>query len=507
MPIYTGINDNLILPLAHFCVDDGFQPTERPCCPALIMAPMLPGAIADPDQPYAIATCAQAEELFGTGSVAADMACYYLFNNAFGELFVVGLEDTGAQAEACIEITNAPTNAGTLTIRIGDTPYYITVFPSDTTQDIADTLFDAINSDSSAPFIATSSANSKVTIQAKNGGEQGNTIPICVNTEFGEEDPEGIKYEITPFENGAGFYDLDTALANLGECCYDFTGIPFCDVANFNQLEEEMIDRWSCDRLIGGRWYATCCDTFTNHINLLNNVEYQYGSIILCCPEECHIPWRETAAFIGRTHLVTCIDPSRSWYGQQLEGIRCATSECEEDCFTRQERNILALNGGTVTRCGPNGFKIIELESAVRNNGLDDIWRYPQTAYQTIRFLRSLNNFVNSNFANTRIVDDLSSVVDGTSAITPEMMVELIKAWAIDTQSGLIDNANDLNDFIQIDRNPNNPNRIDMCINIDLANALRVIAIKVRPSLRGSFGFQTNSVSSTAASTTASTTP
>lgn len=490
MPINTGIPNNLILPLAHFCVDTDRSPVVRPCCPALFMAPMLDIGTAEPDVRYPIATCEQAQELFGEGSIAADMACYYLLNNRFGELYVVGLSDPGLpKADGTIQITSPASEAGTFYVRIGDHSYNVPVFASDSRSDIASALAELIQADTDAPFTAElTDFGAGVIVTAKNGGEQGNTIPICVNNLFGEELPRGMEYSIGEFNGGGGTYPLETAISNLGECCYDFFGIPFCDTNSHVEMEQELISRWQCDRLIGGRWYASCCKNFTEHMEYLDNANYQFGSIITCCPNECYIPWRETAAYVGRTHLQTCIDPTQAWYGLELLGIRCSSEACDDECFERAERNLLSLNGGSVNTCGPRGNKIIELETSVGANSLFDVWRYPQSAYQTTRFLRQLSNFVEERFRGVRIVDDIENVEDGTSAVTPTMIVSIIKVWAEETQSDILDNVANLDNFIQIERNPENPFRIDMCINIDLANALRVLAIKIKPTLTTSFG-------------------
>lgn len=491
MPINTGIPDNLILPLAHFCIDTDQGPRVRSCCPALFLAPMLDTGTAEPGVPHAIASCGQAQEFFGAGSVAADMACFYLLNNRFGELFITGLEDFGNPATACITVDAPPTGSGNFYVRIADHAYYVPVFPGDTEDDIAQALVTFINNDQDAPFTATfAPGTGKATIVSKNGGDQANTIPICVNSLFGEEDPQGLEYTIDEFAGGSGTYgdQIELALANLGECCYDFIGVPFCDTSTHDLLENEIISRWQCDRLIGGRWYATCCDTFTNHLNRLDAVNYQFGSLIMCCPGECYIPWRETAAYVGRAHLQTCLDPSQAWYSLPLLGIRCSVDNCDEDCFERSERNILALNGGSTNICGNNGIKIIELETSVGATSIFDVWRYPQSAYQTIRFMRQLQGFVAERFRGVRIVDDIDTVQEGDSAVTPTVIVSIIRDWAAETQGDILDNVDNLNNFIEIERNVNNPFRIDMCINIDLANALRVLAIKIRPSLTATLG-------------------
>lgn len=480
----TGISNSLILPLAHFCIDDEQSPNIEQCCPAWIAAPMLAEGIATPEEPYSVASCSQAQELFGEGSIAADMACYYLLNNRYGQLFITGLEDEGDAAEGEIFVPNSPTGSGTITLRIADTPYYVSVFTTDTPMDMAQAIADAINADPDALVTATTNGFAVVTITAKNGGTQGDDIPIVVNALINEESPPGLEIEITPMNGGAGIYNLETSLENLGNCCYDFMATPFCESLNNEQMENELQTRWSCDSLVGGRWYTTCCATFTDHITFLDSADYRYGSMIACCENAPYPPWRETAAYIGAAHKQVCTNTRDAWYGLELLGIPCTVDRCEEDCFDRPERNTLALNGASVNTCGPSGTRIIELESTIGVTDVDDVWRYPQTAYQTIRFMRDLADFVNDRFARSAIVDSLEDVPNGSSAVTPSVIVGEIRAWAISTQGDLIDNANNLDEFITIERNDRNPNRIDMCIRIDLINALRVLAVKIQPSLR-----------------------
>lgn len=485
MPINTGIPDNQILNLANFCVDLE-APNDNPdCCPAWFVGPMLPTGTAVPEEHVPVTSYDNAVELFGEGSVLADMIRYYFLNCPNGELYATGLANVGATAEAVYTFTGPATTSGSLTISVGDESYTVPVFVGDGAADITQAFANAITNDSDSIVNAGaggSVASATLTLTALNGGEQGNTITTMVNPFFGQTVPEGITVtQTSPFAGGGGTYDITGALSELGCCCFDFMVMPFGDLPTLQDMEIELLTRWDCSKLIGGHWYAPICGTFTELVTF--NPAFQHGSLIENCKTGLYVPWQKTAAWAGRGHCLTCNDPTQRWTGP-LIGIRCTNAKCDEGCFTDVELNLLALNGISVAKCGNSGFEEIQLTVTAGNYGTDQVGFFPQNYYSTIRYIRELKDFIERRYANVQIVDSVEQIQDGaTNKVTIGSIVADIVAWSRVEGSRYVDNSFDIAEFIQIERNLNNPNRVDMCITIDLINALRVFAIKIRPRL------------------------
>ena len=482
--IDTGIPANNIINFVNVCVETQ-QPNNNPdCCPTWFAAPMLSTGTATPDEPNVVVNYESAVALFGAGSIAADMARFYFLNNPDGQLYITGLEDTGVPAFAQLGFPGTATQSGTVSITVADVTYSLPVLIGDQGTDIANNFIALVYADDDALVTAsiTGGTQGNVTLTAKNGGTQSNDLTILLNALPGQTTPEGISVNINVngFNGGGGAYDLATALDNLDCCCYDFLAIPFTGAVEWNQIDTEVLIRWDCSKLIGGHWFAPKCGTFTELFS--ENFAYTHGSIITCCPDSLYAPWQKVAAWVGQAHDSTCNNPAARW-NRDLIGIRCTVQDCDVQCFDDNERNLLALNKYSVSRCGPAGVEQIELTVSAADFAIDQVGFFPQNYYSTIRFVRNLKEFIEDRFSNSQIVNTLEDVQDGSDVVTIPIIVAEIVAWARLTQSDIIDNTTSLNEFINIDVNPDNPYRVDMCITIDLVNALRTFAVKIQPRL------------------------
>lgn len=480
MPINTGINANQIVNLVDVCVDQETPRDNPDCCPALIIAPMLDTGTADPNTSISVTSYESATTLFGEGSIAADMARFYFLNCGLGELYVSGLPNAGTPASAIIEINSTATENGTFNVQIFDAFYSVPVIIDDTAAEILSDLADQVNADSDALYTAIYNSN-QITFVMKNGGSFANGASIVTSNTFSDKIAEGlIEAQNTGFRNGVEFYDIETALDELGCCCYDFIMVPFNDEPTWNILQTELDVRWDCSKLIGGHWYAPKQDTYDNLVTI--QPAYTHGSIISVCNDVQYAPWQKVAAWVGRGHCSTCQDPTQRWAGP-LIGIRCQNLKCNEACFSDAERGLLARNGISVSKCGTTGTEEIQLTVTAADFALDQVGFFPQNYYTTMRFVRELKDFIESQYTNVKIVENLENELDGSDAVTIPIIVAELAQWSRITQSGIIDNSTSLSDFIQVEINQDNPYRIDMCITIDLINALRSFAIKVQPRL------------------------
>lgn len=465
-----------------FCIDPRQTLNERPCCGTLFLAPMLADGTATPEEVYNIATYDQAVEFFGEGSVAADMAQYYFFNNNLGELYIAGLEDLGAKASGTINITGTATQNGSYSIMIAGVAYSVPVIVGDTSADIIQDLVDEINFDSNAVVSAVAGGPTVLNVTAKNGGEQGNCInifDISINT------PEGITLEIPngpSLANGSGLYDLTGIFEQYCDCCYDFIGIPFSDPITVQQAEFFTQLRHTCDKLIGGRWYATRFDTFTDHIAKNDDSQYLHGTIWNECKEEVHTPWAQTAAAVAQAHACTCNDPADDWRFKDLIGISCSTGLCGQSCFERAERNNLIRTGGSTTRC-TGTTKQLEVTVGAGEYSFDSYYKYPQTDYSTFRFVREFEDFLLENFANSKIVDNIANVPTGSNAVDISTILSEIVSWIETEQGDRIDNIDEILQSIDIERDATNPSRINIRICASIVTALRKFAIQVVPKI------------------------
>jgi len=105
--------------------------------------------------------------------------------------------------------------------------------------------------------------------------------------------------------------------------------------------------------------------------------------------------------------------------------------------------------------------------------------QYPATTSYLVEDLRTM---VQTELARVKLVDNGSRVAESVAAVTPlevkGMIFGRIDAWEV---AGYIENAQTIKDNLIVERNTLNRNRLDVYLLIDLANQLRVCAVRVIP--------------------------
>ena len=266
---FNQIPGNIRVPLFYAEVDGSqaaqFNINQR----ALLIGSKLAAASATPNEPVFVASVAEARDVFGAGSVLAQMVERYRGNDTFGELWALPVEDAGGAVAATgtVTITGTATAAGTLVLYIGGRRVRVGVASGDAASVVGDSISAAIALDADLPVTAVDDDAGEVTLTAKNAGETGNEIDVRVNylgNTGGESTPAGLSVAIVAMAGGATNPDLATALTALGDEEFDFVASAFADTANLNLFRDEWDDttgRWSWSRQIYGHVFAGMAGT------------------------------------------------------------------------------------------------------------------------------------------------------------------------------------------------------------------------------------------------------
>ena len=148
MPIsFSQIPANIKVPLYWAEVDPSMAGLPSINLRALMVGTMTGDGTATPEEPIPIGSQAMADAFFGPGSELGRMFQSYYSNNFANEVWGLPLfEPAGASAATgVITISSPPTEAGTLHFYIAGTYVPVNVGPSDTIEDIAQAIEDAIN--------------------------------------------------------------------------------------------------------------------------------------------------------------------------------------------------------------------------------------------------------------------------------------------------------------------------------------------------------------------------
>lgn len=92
-----------------------------------------------------------------------------------------------------------------------------------------------------------------------------------------------------------------------------------------------------------------------------------------------------------------------------------------------------------------------------------------------IRYLRSI---ITSKYARHKLASDGTRFGAGQAIVTPNVIRgELIAAYGALERDGIVENTELFKQNLVVERDPNNPNRLNVLFPPDLVNQLRVFAL------------------------------
>lgn len=486
MVSFNQIPDNIRVPLFYAEVDGSqaaqFQINQR----ALLIGSKLDAAPATVDAPVFVTSVAEARAQFGAGSLLAQMVERYRANDAFGELWALPVEDDGAAVAATgtVTITGTATAAGTLVLYIGGRRLRVGVASGATAGVVGDAISAAIAADADLPVTATDDDAGVVTLTAKNAGATGNDIDVRVNylgNTGGESTPAGLSVAIVAMSGGATNPDVTAALASLGDEEFDFVASAFADTANLDLYQAEWNDttgRWSWSRQIYGHVFAGLKGTVSSLLSFGAGRNDRHATLIGVNGSPTP-PWEWAAAWTAQASIAVREDAARPWQTLRLTGVKAPAIP---DRFTLSQRNSLLYGGiATFTVSGDGGVAIERSVTTYQENafGQDDpSFLDVQTAYQLTEIIRRLRQAITTKYPRHKLADNGTQFGAGSAIVTPNVIkAELISQYGIMEAAGLVENAAAFKANLIVERDADDPNRVNVLYPPDLINQLRVFAL------------------------------
>jgi phage tail sheath gpL-like len=494
MPIsFENIPANLRIPLYWVEVDSSMAglPTLRQ--PALIIGTMLPTGMATPDIAIAIGSQAQADYWFGQGSEVSRMFKSFFKNNFANEVWGLGVaEPVGAvAATGTVTVATPPDEAGTIHLYIGGQHTATNIGATDTVTEIAAAVTATINDDddnADLPVVATVAAG-VITLTAKWKGIGGNDISVTVNyfgRIGGEELPPGLELTLpaTGFlTGGTAVPNFDTAIANLGDQQFEYVAIPFTDSTTLLAFEEEWgfseTGRWGWMRELWGHVFSAKRDTYANLMTWGPTRNSGVISVMAVEPKLPNPVYEVVAAYTAKAQRALTNDPARPLQTLQLTGIKNAPLH---DRFNVLEVNSLAGAGFATQRAGFEGSPAISRESTTyqlnRYGQPDDAYELVTTLATLARLMRNQKHAITSKFPRHKLANDGTRYGPGQAIVTPGVVkAELIAQYRMDEFNGLVEDVRNFKRHLLVERDPNNPNRLNVLYPPDLINQLRIFAV------------------------------
>jgi phage tail sheath gpL-like len=522
MPVsFNSIPANWKMPLYWVEVDPSMAGYPRSRLTSLIIGTKLASGTALNDVPIPVPSQADAQQLFGRGSMLDNMVEAFTKNNFAQELWVVPIAEAGAgvQATGSITVTTPATAAGTLPVYISGRRVQVFVAAGAPIGEVATAIAQAINKDPSMPVLATqaSSDATLVTLKCKWKGVEGNDIDVRLaygGLLAAEQVPVGLGITLAPtppagatgtkLSGGTGSPNLTQALTNLGDAIYEYVATGFTDSTSLALLEHEYgfsdDGRWGWMRQLYGHVFGSVRGAGASdqwgYSELIQYGPSNNSGVLSLMAVEKHSPtptWNWAAAYAAKAARALLNDPARPL--QTLELETCLPAPKHQQ-FDKAQCNSLAGVGLATQSVNANNIPAIMRENTTYQKNLygfgDDAYELVPTLATLAALFRSQRHAITSKYPRHKLADDGTRFGAGQAIVTPKIIkAELVAQYRFDEFLGRVENAAAFKANLIVERDPTDPNRVNVLYPPDLINQLRVFAVLAQFRLQYNRGIDT----------------
>jgi len=419
----------------------------------------------------------EAIQFFGKGSMLAEMLKALRKANSFTETYAIGVDDNdaGVAATGSIQIGGPATAAGTLNVYIAGVLVQVGVTAGQAGDVIAAALASAINANGDLPVTAAVDGvdATKIVLTARHKGELGNAIDVRVNYYPGDRTPAGVTLTITPMANGAGDPSLAATIAAMGDEQYHTIIFPWTSAATLASIEDELARRFSAMVAKEGHAFAAARGSVAT-LQTLGDSRNSPHVTIVDAGNEPTPPWIK-AAVVGAVDAFEP-DPARPRQTLALPGV---LPPAHEKRRTREERDTLLHHGISTCTVDEGGIVRIErLITTYKTNafGAPDPSYLDVETLRTVAYLRfSVRTRIALRFPRMKLAGD--DHPGGLTVARPkDLRHELIALFREWEAAGLAENIEQFMQDLRVERDPNDPNRVNAVIPPDIVNQFRVFA-------------------------------
>lgn len=453
----------------------------------LVMGHAKTGLTAN--EPRRISSADQAAKVFGPDSLlAAQAAAYFKGNTVTETYFVPVTEPSGSAASITLTFGGLTEGGGVIYLYVGRRRFSAYVNPEAEGRDAAEALYAAMVDGPWAVSLGAG-ADPTLTITAPHKGSYANGVMVRPGYYPDEEMPEGLTlsfsgstpdngsptpdYEISaalaglvayygemdparPFQSllirgmlqpksgafgrlagGTGVPDLTGLIAALGDTQFNIMATPWVDSATLAVLKEMAADRWKA----------------------LNEIPTQ----IIGAAGGSH----SALGLLGDSHN----SPHLTIMGTGGP-------------FTAEENNLLLFDGiSTYAVDADGGCTVQRLITTYKTGafGAEDQSYLDLNTPLTLSYLRrSYKIWMAQRFPRHKLCNDDTNFGFGQAMVTPKMIKGETVAWFDAMERlGLVEDVDTFKKELIVERNADDPCRVDIYLPPDLVNQLRVMAVKM----------------------------
>lgn len=451
----------------------------------LVIGQRLPTGTVPANTLVQVLTAADAETMFGRGSMLASMFAELKHANPHTSTWAVALDDAaaGVQATGSVTFGGTVTATGKLNLYIAGKPVRVDVAAAETNSATAAKVSAAINAQTDLPVTAAVDGvdNTKVNLTARHKGATGNDIDIRLNYFQGESLPTGMTATIVAMANGANNPDIADAIAAIADEQFHTWIIPYTDSSNLDAVEAELEARWSPMSQKEGHAYTAARGSHANLITLGDSRNSPHVSII-GANQALNPPWEWAAVFGAVCAFHGAIDPARPFQTLRLGRL---LPPAELYRFTRAERDLLLRDGISTFIVDSGGNVLIERAITTYQEtagGVPDVSYLDVNTVLTVAYLRfTVRARIAQKFPRHKLADDGTVFGAGQPIVTPSIiraeLIALAREWEA---SGLVENIDQFKEDLLVERDGTDLSRVNALIPPDIINQLRVFAGQVQ---------------------------
>ncbi|GFO67881.1 tail sheath protein [Geomonas limicola] len=428
----------------------------------LIVAQRLAAGTVAALVPTTVFSDADAALYFGAGSMAHLMVRAAIKANPYLDLTVCALDDgAGAAATSTITIANAATAAGSLKLYIGNRYVEIAIANQDAAATVATALNAEIGKYPDFPVTA-GVVGAVVTLTARNKGTIANQIDVSA-----EVTAKGTTATVVAMAGGTVDPTLATALAKVVPEQYHIIATPYNAQADLITLRDHLaLVSGPMEQRPGVGVYAidTALATATTLATAVDS-----GRIVGAYLRGTKSPSYEISAAYAAV-LASEEDPARPLNTLELTGIAAPPVEQR---LSRTEQESCLANGVAPLEVGPGErVQIVRAITTYLHNvaGSSDISLLDVTTIRTLDYVRkACIERIALRFPRTKLS------VKTPPRVRVELLDVLQKLEQLEIVEAVADNAAGL----IVERDDQDPNRVNAKIPTDVVNGLHVFAGRI----------------------------
>ncbi|EPE5270361.1 phage tail sheath subtilisin-like domain-containing protein, partial [Shigella flexneri] len=392
-------------------------------------------------------------------------------------------EARGAAATVRVTVAGEAEESGTLSLYVGRSRVQVPVVNGDDATAVATAIKEAVNGVITLPFTASSDAG-VVTLTARHKGLYGNELPVCLNyygSGGGEILPAGLRVVTEVGAAGSGAPDLTAAVAAMGDEAFDFIGLPFNDAASINMMMTEMNDssgRWSYARQLYGHVYTAKLGTLSELVGA-GDMHNQQHITLAGYEKETQSPVDElVASRLAREAVFIRNDPARPTQTGELVGMLPAPKGKR---FIMTEQQTLLSHGVATAYVEGGTLQIQRSVTTYKKNAYgvaDNSYLDSETLHTSAYVLRKLKSVITSKYGRHKLANDGTRFGPGQAIVTPAVIKgELLATYRQMERAGIVEKYDLFKQYLIVERDADNPNRLNTLFPPDYVNQLRVFAV------------------------------